>query len=510
MTNCNQLFNITSQADILQGPLSNCSGVDTINIEGETDRTLTFQHLTGVTTIIVLTTPQLEVLEFPHLGDTQFIRIDRATALTTISLPLISADSLTLWITGALSLTSLTIGNSTSFASLILSDVASSAWPLSPGFASPNISTTGSISLDACLKLDGLKSAKSLSISWPSFCPYNLTNLLSVGGFTLENAAFINTVDPIDSNNEPTTPVQITESMSLQNSFVDDNSLMGGTEIPLRRIGTITQDLNITSNGNVHIAYDGLTDVGGSLYIRDNWNCSINFDNLSMVGNIFFTNNTNTGLPLFPNLTTVGDIYISGFVGTSNGPNIFPALELVSGNVTIEAPNDAFDCSKLVSQLNYKKIHNLNCNGRNYSIDASTSGSGSGSGSGPGNGSGNTPGNVSSLNLSKGVWAGIGVGAGAIVLGILGAFIWVIMHYRSRVRKLEEEKEAAIRASNEKPSTEEPRLPQLFQTQEVDGGGIFREKPDDPLVEMPVYPTELPLRPQSWARSEAGVISWAR
>ncbi|KAF2973085.1 hypothetical protein GQX73_g659 [Xylaria multiplex] len=335
------------------------------------------------------------------------------------------------------------------------------------------------------------------------YCRFHITRF---GGFTLENAAFINTVDSVDPNNEPTIPVEITESMLLQNSFVDDNSLKGGTEIPLRRIGTITQDLNITSNGNVHIAYDGLTDVGGSLYIEDNWNCSINFDKLSTVGNIFFANNTNTGLPLFPNLTTVGNIYISGFIGTSNGPNIFPALELVSGNVIINATNDAFDCSKLVSQLNNNKIHNLNCNGRNYNVDASTPGLG--------NGSGNESGSKSSPGLSGGIWAGIGVGTGAAVLGILGAFIWLIMRYRSRVRKLE--KEAAARASEkkspteEKSSTEEAQQPQVFWMQEVDGRGIFREKPDDPLVEMPTYPTELPSRPQSWARSEAEVISWAR
>ncbi|KAI1121929.1 hypothetical protein F5Y10DRAFT_271607 [Nemania abortiva] len=504
MTECNQLFNITSQADIEQGPLSDCSGVDVINIEGETERTLTFQNLTGAKNIIVLTAHQLEVLNFPNLSNAPYIRIDRAASLSTISLPLISADSVMLWISEAISLTNLTIRNSTSFSSLVLSNVDSSNWPLSYGFASPNISQAGSISLDVCLPLSGLKSAKSLKISCPRFCPYSLTNLLSVGEFTLENAAFVNTVDSVESNNESAIPVQITNGMSLQNSFVGNDPPIGGAEIPLRRIGTIVQDLNITSNGNVHIAYDGLTDIGGDVYIRDNWNCSINFDKLSAVGNIFFINNTNTGLPLFPNLITVGDIYIGGSISTPNGPNIFPALKVISGNVTIEALNNEFSCSKLVSQLNHTLIHNLRCNGRSYSISPSSVESTSP----PGSTSSAESSNGSNISLPSGAWAGIGVGIGTAVLGILAAFTWLIIHYRRRVTKLEEE--IAVRAANEKALAalaEGLQQPRIFSMQEVDGRGIFREMTDDPLVEMPALPPELDARPHSWTASETGDIT---
>ncbi|KAI1358292.1 hypothetical protein F5Y08DRAFT_333250 [Xylaria arbuscula] len=474
---CNDLFNVTSQIDIDQGPLSNCSGVDVINIEGETDKILTFKHLRGAKTIITLTTSRLETLKFPHLSNIQSMRIDRAPSLTRVSLPSVSADSLTLWITEAISLTDFIIGNSTSFASLTLSNVASSHWSSSHTFASPNISTVGSISLDVCLPLDGLRSAKSMSISCPSFCSYNLTNLVSVGGLTLEKAAFINTVDPVDLGSGSISPVQVMNSMTLRNSIAGSDPSIGGVEIPLRRIGSIVQDLNITSNGNVQVAYDGLTDVGGSLYIENNWNCSFNFDKLSTVGNILFTNNSHTGLPLFPNLTTVGDIYIGGAISTPNGANIFPALTLVSGNVTIEATNNDFNCSKLVSQFTEGSTRNVKCNGKNYNISKSLP----------------EPSHGSNQGLSREAWAGIGVGTAVAVIGILGVFIGIIIHYRRRLTRLE--KGVAVQTSSGKRSINGPRQQQPFTMQEVDGRGIFREKPDDPLVELLVEPSELPTGP---------------
>ncbi|KAI0413241.1 hypothetical protein F5X98DRAFT_366720 [Xylaria grammica] len=484
-TNCNLRFNVSSQADISQGPLSICSSVDAIDIDNGIG-TLTFPNLTGVGVIIARTSPQLEVLDFPHLGNVNLLRIDRTASLATVSMPFVSTDSLELWITGAGSLANFTIRNSTYFSNLILSDVASSGWPLSPDFASMNISKAGSISLDSCLPLNGLESADSLSLSWASYCTYGLTNLQSVGEFTLTNAAFINTVDSGNSDDESGTSVEVTNGMLLQSSYVD-YSLMGGAEIPVRRIGTIGADLNITSNGNVHIAYDGLTSVRGRLSITDNWNCTISFDKLSTVGNIFFTNNTNTMLPLFPNLTTAGDIHISGFAGTSSGPNLFPALKLASGNVVIETLNEVFDCSELISQLNKGIIHSLECNGLGNATTATAP--------------------KPNLRLSKGAWAGIGVGVGVVAIGILGALVWLIFHYRSRLRKLQRE---AVRVSDETPPTEESQQPQALQVREqalqvreVDGRGIFREKPDDPLVEMFTQPTELPT---NLSRRQASLV----
>ncbi|KAJ3579937.1 hypothetical protein NPX13_g623 [Xylaria arbuscula] len=354
------------------------------------------------------------------------MRIDRAPSLTRVSLPSVSADSLTLWITEAISLTDFIIGNSTSFASLTLSNVASSHWYSSYNFASPNISTVGSISLDVCLPLDGLRSAKSMSISCPSFCSYNLTNLVSVGGLTLEKAAFINTVDPVDSGSGSISPVQVMNSMTLRNSIAGSDPSIGGVEIPLRRIGSIVQDLNITSNGNVHVAYDGLTDVGGS----------------------------------FP-----------------NGANIFPALTLVSGNVTVEATNNDFNCSKLVSEFTERSTRNVKCNGKNYNISKSLP----------------EPSHRSNQGLSREAWAGIGVGTAVAVIGILGVFIGIIIHYRRRLTRLE--KGVAVQTSSGKRSIDGPRQQQPFTMQEVDGRGIFREKPDDPLVELLVEPSELPTGP---------------
>lgn len=48
---------------------------------------------------------------------------------------------------------------------------------------------------------------------------------------------------------------------------------------------------------------------------------------------------------------------------SSTGPNIFPVLTLARGTVVVEAWNDDFNCSVLVSLKNNNKINNLVCNG---------------------------------------------------------------------------------------------------------------------------------------------------
>ncbi|TGJ85658.1 hypothetical protein E0Z10_g3121 [Xylaria hypoxylon] len=286
--------------------------------------------------------------------------------------------------------------------------------------------------------------------------------------------------------------------MILESSGQGELSNLLDNDIAMGVIGQIGQDLIINSNSNVRIMYDGLRDVGGSLSISNNTNCTFDFSQISTAGSLLITDNTNTTVPLFPYLSRAESIYIHGLIDTSTGPNIFPALEFVSGNVTIEALNDDFDCSKLISQFKEDIIHNLKCNGQNNETIAPEQRLGNGT---------STPIPTQNPSFSPGAWAGIGIGAGVAVIGIFGAFIWIIIHYRSRLRKLERK---AVRDSDEKLSTGEPEQPQVFQMQEVDGRGIFREKPDDPLVEMHTQPAELPTRPQSWAESEEGDISLAK
>ncbi|KAI0098882.1 hypothetical protein GGR51DRAFT_576752 [Nemania sp. FL0031] len=137
----------------------------------------------------------------------------------------------------------------------------------------------------------------------------------------------------------------------------------------------------------------------------------------------------------------------------SPGPNIFPALNLVSGNVTILPCND-FNCSKLVSQWQDNIIHNLFC----YGTDNGTT----------------------NAALTKGAQAGIGVGVGIFILVLIAAGTWL---FRARHQKrLSNERDQAQPAQQ---NNTQPSLP------EVSGKGVVREKPDDHLRALHVAPSEI-------------------
>ncbi|KAI0874370.1 hypothetical protein GGS24DRAFT_459793 [Hypoxylon argillaceum] len=132
-----------------------------------------------------------------------------------------------------------------------------------------------------------------------------------------------------------------------------------------------------------------------------------------------------TMLPFFPCLRRAEEIYIHGLIDTSIGPNIFPALTFISGNVTIEALNDGFDCSKLVSQWNDKIIDNLKCNVRNNQTVSSVPSSDNGTGTSP-----LSP----SQSLPQGARVGIGFGASLAAIGILAALVWLVLNFLVRLR----------------------------------------------------------------------------
>ncbi|KAI1744673.1 hypothetical protein F4680DRAFT_405723 [Xylaria scruposa] len=472
MDPCETTFTVTNQTDIDEGPLRLCQNslIPAINVRNATG-TLTFRNIGQTSHVDVQDSPQLEILDFPALSYINTLNINQATSLTSVLLPILglwyydcSQTQLVLWfnITSAPSLSNITLGDSECLERIALFDV-----PKSLTNSSELAPRSTSIYTNMCMDLNRLTLAEDLDLSG-NLCNYDLGKLTIVRNFILRNAASVTTVDSTST----VSPLRVNDSMLLLASIADPElRLYPDNEIPLRRVGTIGQDLNITSNEYTHIAYDGLTEVGGSLYINSNTNCTFNFTSISTVNKaLIFTGNADTPLPSFSSLERVENILVDGLIDTSIGPNIFPALRSVS-NVTVKTSND-FDCSKLASQYNSKIIQNLQCNGRR------------------------------STRLTTGAWAGIGVSTGVVVIGFLGALIWLIVRYRRRVKTLETEKSRDGR--EEKEPSKEPSQPHICQLPEMCGRGVCQEMPDDHLVEMPTLPAELSTRSHNRAKTEAG------
>jgi hypothetical protein len=154
--------------------------------------------------------------------------------------------------------------------------------------------------------------------------------------------------------------------------------------------------------------------------------------------------------------------------------------------VIIEAWNDDFDCSKLVQYRESNIIHTLSCNGTNNGTNNATDNT-------KNNGTDSSSHNPST-GLSKGAWAGLGVAIGLVVIGLVCGLLWLYVHFKSQLRKLMEAKPQELNKQEVTENYEEPI--RTIETQEVDGTGIIREKPDDSLiVELPVRPAELPTSP---------------
>lgn len=126
--------------------------------------------------------------------------------------------------------------------------------------------------------------------------------------------------------------------------------------------------------------------------------------------------------------------------------------------MVIEAWNEDFNCSKLVSMWQQGIITNLSCNGADNEALAVTSTDPSSS-----NTESFEAGNVLGNNLAPGQWAGIGVAIAVVVLGVVGALFWVVRHYRKKMRALYE------RTVTTEPIESKPHLDgnQVYET-----GGI--------------------------------------
>ncbi|KAI1142104.1 hypothetical protein F5Y05DRAFT_422320 [Hypoxylon sp. FL0543] len=383
---------------------------------------------------------------------------------------------LSLNITGTPSLTTFTIQNATYFIDLVLVDSGTDnveGLPTGLTNALETVDTAVSIQTDRCVGFYRLRSLYELRLHAQAGCDYFLKTLTSIDNFTLTNAADISL---------GLSSLKINGSMILENSVlpsgVNDLAPVAGTgnTIDLSQVTSAGWDLNITSNSNVDIDFGQLESVDRNLAIQNNTNCTFNFRQLTKVGNLLTTDNPNTTLPIFSNLERADNIHLRGYIDTSDGPNIFPALTYVPGTVMIEAWNSDFNCSKLVAQWHDRIINNLTCNGTD-------------NGGNTADGTGNiidTSSSESRSSLSQGAWAGIGVAVGIVVLAAIATMTWLVVYFKRRLHKLE------IAHPPQSPQAhpgEEPAPLYQSERAEIETAPIIREKPDDHVREIYVPPT---------------------
>lgn len=172
-------------------------------------------------------------------------------------------------------------------------------------------------------------------------------------------------------------------------------------------------------------------------------------------------------------------MYTNGTYHRSGGPNIFPNLVFVRGNVTVEAWNTDFNCSKLVSQWNDGVIHNLFCNGTGGTSTSTLNPTNTSTSNPTTNTSPSDP--SDSAPLSTGAFAGIGVGSGLFVLLLIAIIIWLVLHYRRQLQSLKREHAQTLLVDHLGHHQISDR-PDVSGIHEVDGRGIIREMPHDPVI----------------------------
>ncbi|KAF2963832.1 hypothetical protein GQX73_g9742 [Xylaria multiplex] len=451
--------NITNQADIESGSLSSCpeNAYRYINIRNATS-VLNFTNLTETDYIDVAQSPQLEILDFPHLTSLRYLAVNGATALESILMRQLSSlpsdihedGSYTLPIpfsainiTECPNLLELNIQNTTGLHVLALQNVSLSS-------LNPNITSVVILETDSCLGLPDLRSTRDFHLTGTGAqgC-FLFSDLSSAHNFTLTSISPSEVVFGQAA-------LTVIDTLTLESSVVTsdyDNTLK------LDSVASVGSNAFITSNANAHIEFDSLVSVKGNLSIKNNQNCTFNFDNLGDVGNLLLMDNLNTTLPTFPSLARANSIHLRGYIDKSN---IFPALTSVSDSVIIEALNDDFNCSKLVSQYQAGTIPNLSCNG-------TSNGTGSNSGE-----PSSSPSPAPNDSLSQGAKAGIGVGVAVGVLGAAVAIIWLVLRFKIQLKKL---------------SQRNPTAPPIgdngaAQKQEHEVQGAIQEKPDDQIHQI--------------------------
>ncbi|KAI0205091.1 hypothetical protein F4808DRAFT_473200 [Astrocystis sublimbata] len=484
------VWEITTQDDVdrlqyeIEGYSASAFSNTQINIIGATG-TINFTMLRHLTSMSVFHSPELKVLSLPQLVYLRSLDMSNVTSLTTLSIPQLDEGSyvfearydsysgvdptLNLNITNAPALTTINLPKSNTLGNLSLFGIYQQLDTF-------DITTIFSINTDSCVDFSRAKNVHNIYFHEPSefqpgyICNVGLYNLTSVGRLTMDNSpAACSSFGTFLS----TSTIQVNDSVILANA----NDRAFTTQYEFDRIETIHSDLNVTSFSNLQVTFDGLTEVGATLSLFNNTNCTFTFDQVSSAVDLIMVDNVDTMLPLFPKLQNVDNIHIRGNIDMSTGPNIFPALMLARGNVTIEAWNEDFNCSKLVSQWNDGLIHQLTCNGTS-------------------NGTSNAPPpSVGSGLFGIGALAGIGVGSGLFGIGLIVGVAWLFLHHKYRLDKLElaQQHQQTIRTNQNSKKSIAPDISGLYETS---GIGIIREKPDNPLAELPVPAVELPINNQ--------------
>ncbi|KAI1419586.1 hypothetical protein F5Y12DRAFT_232120 [Xylaria sp. FL1777] len=499
MDSCiNTTLTISNQSDIDNGPLQSCgSGNSELQLEivGATG-TLNFTNITTLYSVSVAQSPDLEVLELPQLTSLNFLDIIDATGLNSLSAPNFnganseSADggfamqifnapilynNLNLQIPTHLNTVSLWDSGETT----ILVDKGK----VIPSFLLANITQLSFFQTNGCYDLTDLEVVSEVHLTGTKSCDYGLANLKSVGSLDITEAANTIILGPTADQSPPS--IQVDSSVTLSETvWMPDNrtGFYSVNEIEFSRIDSIGENLNISSNANLEFTFDGLTSVGATLTLSNNTNCTFNFNHVSQVTDLMLLDNINSTIPVFGSLQRAKNIYLRGFIDINSGSNLFPALTLVSGNVTIETLNPDFNCSKLVQQRNDGIIQNLACNGTNDGSDTTPTSNGTDTTSKASDGTG----------LSAGAYAGIGIGAGIVLLGAIFAITWLVLHHIRSLKKLK----TTHKHSSDQPLAEDATgAPYIDSNHESDGTGIVREKPDDPLTELGIGESELPDDP---------------
>ncbi|KAJ8127827.1 hypothetical protein O1611_g5809 [Lasiodiplodia mahajangana] len=466
-------YTVTTSADLDELLSSSCSNIDIQGASG----TLNFTDLTAAGSITVHDSPLLEVLDFPQVSELSNLTIINATALTTVSLPMLSGGSLQYFVRGSSSsaLFTLNVLNAPNLATFQLKDSTSfgnlslfNTPRFGRGGFTKYMSTAATLHTDSCIDWSNLEDVGDLQFfANPGCGVFGMSSLRSSGNISLFNTDDLYWL--IFESGNP--PIQVNETFTLESSTINITKFFSNGPY-FSRIASVGKDLIVRSVSNAYMYFDGLTDVGESITLANNKNCLFNFDKLTSVTSLMILDNENTTLPLFPQLQRAENIYMRGIIDTSAGPNIFPALTFVNGNVTVEAWNADFNCSKLVSQWKDGVIRNLSCNGTGNGTDNST----------PLPSVLSTPSTSPSSQLSPGALTGIGVGAGVFVLGVLVPQMYTTVSQ-------EPLGDAAYSGVSVKPE-----LHGMGVIEKPDDH-IIGEKPDDHIVELPIGDVELPASP---------------
>ncbi|KAI1261205.1 hypothetical protein F5Y18DRAFT_440744 [Xylariaceae sp. FL1019] len=468
-------WNITTQNDIdvFEKEIVRCShGCETpsIYITNATGH-LTFATLSVAYEIVADDNPGLEVMDFSNLSSVVAIQVRSAPSLVRMSFP--KKQSLTLMSfinTPSLLLAPSPVGDSDVIQLYNVGSRSKNTRVGLDGF----VEIAGQFSTDSCMAfgiLEVITDILTLNGTAPN-CNI-LPSLKSVKDLTIENATF---ESPLRGSTQafesPLRPIQVNNTMVISN-------VTGHSLASFDSVSNINSNLSIDAASSLNVTFNSLTSIGSTLSVANNTNCTFSFEKLTSITDLVLVDNVESIIPSFPSLQAARNIHMRGYIDTSNGYNIFPSLTHAPGSVIIEPWNTVFDCSTLVAQQKNLVINQLRCNGKNNGTSTSTP---------------NPPsptGNVSS-GLSSGAQAGIGAGAGVFGIGFIIAVIWLLLHYKRRLDKLElaqTEQEQRKSRMTDLRATDVPGL------HETTGMGLVSEISDEPLIELPILATEFPDDP---------------